>query len=299
MKFFIFFWFIAIVLLSYTNIGYADTKQHNIVEWKTKPNKKAKRSASKHTPSEHGVVRNLLYPFTLRVMYAPNYRFLTKKMRDSIEEANDNGVKLEVAQFFPITAGLEGEFAFNEWVSLAVGGSFSYHGKIMAIEWDNIKVKEQLSDREWEVYKSSLPDSKFTYHEFVVDSSLYFNVNNYFKIGAGVGLTFRNVHSDTSFTEKGNKYKKEGVSSVKRMLAHLALRRDFFLSRVGFGVGFNTILHFADIFDKQVEEKMYKDGKLQPEGTNNNTSNNEEKEKEEDDHDSYSVVLMPMIYIAF
>ena len=89
-------------------------------------------------------------------------------------------------------------------------------------------------------------------------------------------------------------YKDRGESTCKRVSAHLALRRDFFLPRVGFGVGFNASLALGDMLDLQQESKQYIDGKLQkPEKESVNTKDDDEEEG------IYSITLMPMLYVAF
>ena len=47
---------------------------------------------------------------------------------------------------FSIAAGLEGEFAFNNWVSLAVGGSFSWQRKFYTIKRSPAKEKIPKKD---------------------------------------------------------------------------------------------------------------------------------------------------------
>ena len=142
------------------------------------------------------------------------------------------------------------------------------------------------------------PDYDYKYYEFVVESSLYLNVKNYFKLGAGGGLTFANTILDIGFTEKGKKFKHEGEISWKRMSAHLALRRDFFWSRGGFGIGLNASIPLLIRFNEKEKIRRYVDGKLQKKDTETESSSDEDNDGD-DDRDFYSLMLMPMIYMAF
>ena len=285
---FFWWWMLGLVLLSLPSLGQAEQGWHTEVAQKTVKGKVAQRLPRKKMRSKHRSVHNMLYPFTLRLLYTPSYRFLTKKWRDDIEESNNEKSIMEIAQFFPIATGIEGEFAFNKWVSLAVGGNFSWHDNFMTLE---------ITDAAKEENKEGI-SSGFSqdYYEFAVGSSLYFNVYNYFKLGAGAELAFRNLQFNYSLTEKGKKSKIETEISWKRMSAYLALRRDFFLSKFGFGVGLNAGIPFADVFDREEEYKVYKDGEQKDIDIESDDSSREE---ENDDEDFYSVVLMPMIYVAF
>ena len=289
-----FYWslLLGLVLLSFPQRGQAEQEdQHTAVAQRVAKGKVAQRSPRAKMPSKNRRVHNMLYPFTLRVLYTPSYRFLTKNRRDEIEEHNNRNFIMEVAQVFPLAAGLEGEFAFNQWVSLAVGGNFSWHDKFLTLAITNAAKEKSKKDGE-----EAFPGFDYNYYELVLGSSLYFNVFSYFKLGAGVELAFSNVGLNGSGTEKGKKYRIEAEVSWKRMSAHLALRRDFFWSGLGFGVGLNASMPVADVFDKKEEYKVYADGK-QKEIENNNSSSS--KDEDDDDEDFYSVVLMPMIYVAF
>ena len=284
---------LGLVLLGLPQRGQADTSKHTVQ--KAAKGKGAKRSPRNKMRSKHGVTRSLLYPFTLRLFYAPSYRFLSKYMRDEIEESKDameSKIQFEVAQFLPISTGLEGEFAFNQWVSLAVGGSFTWQDEFMTYKPNSDAVKNIFKE------KGLQHSSKF--YEYVVGSSLYGNVFNYFKLGVGAELAFRNWNHLNSQTANGKKLEDRNEMTWKRVSAHLALRRDFFLSRVGFGVGFNVKLPFGGILDRQEESKNFIDGKLQkpePEGESSSSDNGDDDDLIEEG--IYSIMLMPMIYVAF
>lgn len=286
---------LSFVLLSFSHYGYAEQHQHRVaqqkshVKGKVKPHASRKKSAlNKGHPA---AVRNMLYPFTLRLLYTPSYRFLSKYTRDVVEESKNeegNKVSIDIAQFLPISVGLEGEFAFNQWVSLAVGGSFTWQDEFMTYEAHTDVVKDIFKQKEFNF------SSKF--YEYVVGSSLYGNMFDYFKLGVGAELAFRNWDHINSQTEKGKKLEERIEMTWKRVSAHLTVRRDFFLSGVGFGVGFNAILPLSDMLDRRDVSKRYIDGKLQKtEGDDSNTVGNDD----DDEEDIYSVMLMPMLYVAF
>lgn len=77
------------------------------------------------------------------------------------------------------------------------------------------------------------------------------------------------------------------------MSAHLSLRRDFFLSRVGFGIGLTARMHFTGMLDGKTEaERCVEGGGCETEI--------EYQDDNDDNNDGfYSLVLMPMIYVAF
>lgn len=283
---------LSLVLLGFSPYGHAQQQQDKVaqqtsrskdkVKGKVKPRVKKLRSKQIH---------NMLHPFTLRFLYTPSYRFLTKYMRDQIEESKDikeSKVSIEIAQFLPLSMGLEGEFAFNQWVSLAVSGSFTWQDEFMTAQPNSDELKKHFEEEGVHV------SSKF--YEYVVGSTLYGNIFNYFKLGVGAELAFRNWDHINSQTEEGVKLEGKYEMTWKKASAHLALRRDFFWSRVGFGVGFNASLPLGDMFDRQEETKQYIDGKLQkPEEENVIT-------KDDDDDDEeifYAITLMPMLYVAF
>ena len=129
-----FFWWMGL-LLSFATHGQAElptthNKQHTVAGQKLAKRKAAKKRArkkiGKRVRSKRRVARNLLYPFTLRLLYSPNYRFLTEELRE--ESPTERGKKIKYTQFFPIATGIEGEIAFNNWVSLAVGGKDTLTG---------------------------------------------------------------------------------------------------------------------------------------------------------------------------
>lgn len=130
----VFFCWMGLFLLGFATHGWASERQQlNVARTKSTKSKAAKKSVRRKGRSKRGTTRNMLYPFTLRVHYQPGYRFLTKEMRDNIDENKSEGVTVELTQFFPRAAGLESEFAFNNWVSLAVGGSFTWQDKFYTI----------------------------------------------------------------------------------------------------------------------------------------------------------------------
>lgn len=181
----VFFCCMGLFLLSFATRGGAERQQQTIAQQKSTKSKKAakrKRSLGRKVRSKRVTAHNLLYPFTLRVLYQPSYRFLTKDMSDAIYEDKQHEPTIEVVQFLPIAVGLEGEFAFNKWLSWAVEGGFSWQN-------DTFTLKDGIY---------------FDYHEFVLGSTLYV-VNDYFKLGSGLGLTFANMMTDASGSEDGKK----------------------------------------------------------------------------------------------
>ncbi len=236
--------------------------------------------ASSKKPRKNKGVRGPLYPFTLRLHYTPSYRFLSKKLQDDIAKAKNEGETMELAQFFPIAAGLEAEFAFNRRISLAVSGNFSWHDKLFIFK--NVPQNALQMDS--------------SYREFVGRSSLYFNIANYFKLGAGVGLSFITVKTHQDITEEGKKYEFKTETSTKEMSGHLALRRDFFWSQIGVGIGLNTSMPLTDMFDIKSESRL--DGKLFTEEEEENNNNGKDKD-DDDDRNLYSLILMPMLYLVF
>ena len=283
---------LGLVLFSFPHRLQAEQDQHTEVAQKTVKSKRAKKLPRKKVPRKHKSARNMLHPFTLRLLYTPSYRFLTEHVRDDIEKNKEASIITEVAQFFPIAAGLEGELAFNNWVSLAIGGSFIWRGEFIVLEL-TAAGKEKVKKG-----GSMFPDYDYKYYEFVVESSLYLNVKNYFKLGAGGGLTFANTILDVAFSEEGKNYRDEGEISWKRIFAHLALRRDFFWSHGGFGMGLNASIPLLIRFNEKEKIRRYVDGKLQKKDTEIGSSSNIDNDGN-DDRDFYSLMLMPMIYMAF
>ena len=292
---------LSLVLLGFSHYGYAEQHHHRVAQQKSRVKDKVKPLTSRKKISTKQrasvAVRNMLHPFTLRLLYTPSYRLLSKHMRDMVEESKDakqNKVSINIAQFLPISVGLEGEFAFNQWLSLAVGGSFAWQDEFMTYAAHTDVLKEVLEQQE--------QSSSIKFYEYVVEASLYCNMFDYFKLGAGAELAFRNLDFMGSFTERGKKYEDRGETTWKRVSAHLAVRRDFFLSRVGFGVGFNASLPLSDMLDRQEVDKRYIDGKLQQPKENSNTVDDNDDNGDNDDDEEkgvYSVVLMPMLYVAF
>ena len=217
----------------------------------------------------------------MRLLYSPSYRFLTEEQQDRIDEADEGDVTLKVSRIFPIATGIEGEFAFNNLLSLAVGGSFSYQGDIMTWEINDRKINQ--SEVEMEV----------DYYEFTVNSSMYANVNRV-KLGPGLGLTFANVTMDASLIDDNKKWELSSKFSYKRLSAHFSLRRDFFSTQsIGVGVGLTASMYLTDMFSRRVEQKSCEDG--------NDCETKTEDDDDFDDDESqgfYSVMLIPMIYLA-
>lgn len=287
------FWWIGL-LLGFATHGQAEAstthnKQHTVTGQKLAQRKAAKQTGKrkltrkkigKKVRSKSKVARNLLYPFTLRLLYSPNYRFLDKEFREQLGAGTAEGKKVKITQIFPIATGLEAEVAFNNWVSLAVGGNFSWHGNF------GFSYSDALRDEGI--------DTKSSYHGIIIESSLYANVNGYFKVGPGVGLALNRQTVNASRTaDDGKKQSILQTASWKRMSAHLSLRRDFLLGHgIGLGLGFNAIMHLADMFDLQAKTEQCVDG-------SDCETYTEKPEEDEDVSGLYSVVLMPVIYIAF
>ena len=267
---------LSFVLFSFSHYGHAS---------KGKVKSRAKKVRSKQ-------VHNMLHPFTLRLLYTPSYRFLSEYMRDGVEESKDrekSKASIEIAQFLPISMGLEGEFAFNQWISLALSGGFTWQKEFMTWQANSDELKKIFEEKGF--------NSSSKFYEYVVGSTLYGNMFNYFKLGVGAELGFRNWDHVNSQTEEKNKWEERHETTWKRVSAHLALRRDFFLARVGFGVGFNASLSLGDMLDRQMESKYYLDGKLQEQ------EEGDDVDKTDDDGDEdegiYAMMLMPMLYVAF
>ena len=282
---------LSIFLLGFSHFGHAEQHQHRVAQQKSYTKGKDKSHAShKKFSGKQGKAHNMLYPFILRLLYTPSYRFLSEYMRDTIDKSSDleeSKVSMEVAQFLPISLGLEGEFTFNQWVSLAVGGSFTWQDEFITYEHNSEKIKN--------IFKQKGIHSSSKFYEYVVGSSLYGNVFNHFKLGVGAELAFRVWDHISSQTEKGKKWEDKNKMTWKRVSAHLALRRDFFLSRFGFGVGLNASLPLSDMLDRQSENKRYIDGKQQKIEDSNTDDNGDD----DNDEGLYSVTLMPTLYVAF
>lgn len=273
---------LTLVLFGLSSQGWAESAQNDIAQRTSKSKSKARRTAKKlprvsHTP------RNFLHRFTLRLLYTPSYRWLSKQMRDDLEKNKEKGsYHDEVAQFFPLAGGLEGEFAFNTLVSLAVGGNFVQHSNFFVFDFGDSK--------EDEVFNFDC-----NYLEMNLWSSLYFNVRDYFRVGGGLDVSFHKFRMEFVGEEKEKQYKVATDMSWKQMSAHLALRRDFFLPRFGFGVGLNVSVPVVEHFGKDSEQKFYVDGEpREPEAT----SDDDEK-LQSDDYAIFAAVLMPMLYVTF
>lgn len=257
-------------------------QQHDTLAQR-KSTKARKKSAKRKARSKHMVASNKLSPFVLRVLYPPSYRFYTKKARDEIDEHKDRDMTLKLAQFFPIAAGIEGEFVFNNRFSLAVGGSFSWQGNFFSVEIDNLDREQAQKLKEAQVKIDT------NYYEFTARSALYVNANQ-FKLGPGIGLTFANMTVDTSGIEDEKKVEHSVKTSYKKVSALLSLRRDFFSTGgYGFGIGLTARIYLTDAFSIQIEETQCVDQECKT----------KTKTDDDDGPGFYSAVLMPMIYLAF
>lgn len=288
-----FLFFCGIWLLPSVTTEVLASEHYAIAKQKSPKNttrKKTKKIKSKRY-NRHTVARNILSPFILRLLYAPSYRLLTEGQRDNIDETNDEGkVTLKIARIFPIATGVEGELAFNDMLSVAVGGSFSYHGEFFSWETDDSEVKDRIQESEVKF--------DIDYYEFTINSSLYVNAN-YFKLGPGIGLTFVNVVLEDSMVEKDKKLEKTYKLGYKKVSAHFSLRRDFFSAQgLGVGVGLTASMYVTDILDQRLESKECIDGK----DCKTKTKTADDFDDDDDDKDNqgfYSAMLIPMIYFVF
>ena len=176
--------------------------------------------------------------------------------------------------------------------SLAVGGSFSYHGEIFSWEINDSVAKDRIQEVEAKLGSD--------YYEFAVNSSLYVNAN-YFKLGPGIGLTFVNVAMETSMVEKNNKLEETYKFGYKKVSAHFSLRRDFFSSQgLGVGIGLTASMYVTDMFDRRSKSKRCIDGKDCK--TKTKTADDFDDDDDDDDDNNqgpYSAMLIPMIYFVF
>lgn len=276
----LFFCGIGLLLPSVTDDVLAQ-EPYTIAQRKS-PNKTTGKKRKRR--NRHTVTTNILSPFILRLLYAPSYRFLTKEQRDNIDEANDeNDITLQVSRIFPIATGVEGEFAFSDMLSLAIGGNFSYQGEVFSWEAKDQKI-EKFKTIEMDV----------NYYEFTVNSSLYVNAN-YFKLGPGIGLTFAKITRDLSEIED-DKTEKTINFNYKKISANFSLRRDFFSPQgVGVGIGLTAKIYLTDMLDKRLESKECIGGKE----CKTETQTDDDFDKDEDNQGIYSSMLMPMIYLVF
>ncbi|MDE3269521.1 MAG: hypothetical protein OYH77_04470 [Pseudomonadota bacterium] len=290
---------LALVSLCFSQQGHANKRQHpdakqtkqiktakkaSSAKNKAKQTKKVKRSRpaigkarQQRLAKKRRKQTNLLHPVILRLAYTPSYRTLSKNLRDA---------DLPMKRLMPLSAGLEGEVAFSQWASLAVGGSFTYR--------DKINETDDPSSDEGTLMSHSFYDT-------IARAYLYGNVLNYFKIGAGGELAFRGVIMNAERTEDGKKQELKSDMTWKRAAATIALRRDFFLPRVGFGIGFNVSLSLGDMIDLGLTGKSYVDGKLEEshKASKKEIDDLKESDLEGVEEGLYAIVLMPMIYFVF
>ena len=280
---FLFFCTIGLLLPNVTNKMLA-SEHHTIAKRKSAKNTTRKNMRKKR--NEHTVTTNILSPFVLRFLYSPSYRFFTEETRENIDEFKDEGaVILKVARFFPISMGVEGELAFNNMLSLATGGNFSYHGEVSRWEAGHTEQKDAMKNAKfkWDI----------DYYEFTVDSSLYIKAN-LFKLGLGGGLTFTNTEIYNSIVENDKKFEQTQKNSYKKVSAHFSLRRDFFSAQgYGVGIGLTTSVYLTDAFGIRVKSEQCLDGK------DCETTTRTDKDFEDDKLGIYSAMLIPMIYLVF
>ena len=279
----LFFYGVGLLLPTVTTMVLA-TAQENYTIAKQKSAKKTKRK----NRNRHTVTSNILSPFVLRFLYTPSYRFFTKKLRKNIDKTNDEGaVILKVARFFPVATGIEGEVAFNSMLSLAVGGSFSYHGEFLGWEANNTKQRDAMKNAKfkWDA----------DYYEFTVNSSLYINTN-FFKLGPGGGMTFINKSWYNRIVENdGKKFEQTDKDSYKKLSANFSLRRDFFLPQgFGVGIGLTASVYLTETFGREVQVKQCMDGK----DCKTETKNDDDFDGD-DNQGIYSAMLIPTIYFVF
>lgn len=205
----LFFCGIGLFLSGVTTDTLAEHQHHTLAKRNHAKNKTRKKLAKKKANNKRTDANNILSPFTLRLLYPPNYRFMTKNMREEIDELKkDHEIIFKVSTIFPIATGIEGEFSFNSSISLAIMGSFSWQENFFTIEINDRK-KEKLDNK-----------LDIDYYEFTVNPSLYINAN-YFKLGPGVGLTFANISMNNSEIDNGKKIEQTAKVSYKKISAHL------------------------------------------------------------------------------
>ena len=290
---------VALLILGLFSIPQpGQAEQSKIAAQSATKSKKMGRRVRKKIRHRRKSPRNLLHPFTLRLLYTPSYRFLSKQMQTAITKNKDNDIKTEVVQFFPIAAGLEGEFAFNNWLSLVMGGNFSWQNKFITYNFD--KAIESAAAENVTVPPSSVPNFNYKYHELVAWTSLYFNAYDYFKIGGGVEIHFATLSmSAESSDPAGDTYKLSSEASRKRVSAHLALRRDFFLPHIGVGVGLNVSMPVTKTFARQTENRKYVNDKLvEDKGNAGDNTTSPSSSNDDDNEDIFKVVLMPVLYFT-
>ena len=170
----------------------------------------------------------------------------------------------------PFAGGIEGEVLFNNLLSLSLGGNFVWVDPI--VKDDN----EQQGD-----YSNN-------FKEINLWSSFYFNVKNYIKAGGGLTFSRRSLYTSV----EGDSYKKVEETTYHILSAHLDLRRDFFFTWGGFGVGLNIAMPLIDPFKASGKGENYENGELK---------HSVEKDIEDDDAEDlelFSFVITPMLYFA-
>lgn len=283
----LFFCGVGLLLSGVTTDVLAENRYDTLAQRKSA--KARKKSVKRKAHSKRIASSNKLSPFILRVLYPPSYRFYTKKTRDEIDATKDRGATLKLAQFFPIAAGIEGEFAFNNRFSLAVGGSFSWQDNFYTIEIGDLDREQAQKLKEAQVKNDT------SYYEFTISSALYVNANQ-FKLGLGIGLTFANITMDASGIEDEKKVEYSGKISYKKVSALLSLRRDFFSTGgYGFGIGLTAAYYLTDAFSARLETTQCVEGS----DCETKTYDDADDDADDDAPGFYQAVLMPMIYLAF
>ena len=210
--------------------------------------------------------RNLLYPFVLRVLYTPSYRLLSQHGKDV---ADDDG---EIVQIFPFAGGIEGEVLFNNLLSLSLGGNFVWVDPI--VKANNAKHREN------------------SLKEINLWSSFYCNVKNYFKVGVGLTFNRRSLSGSEIETDtQGTNHKEVKTITHHTMSAHLDLRRDFFFTWGGFGVGLNIAMPFVDSFNATETNEFYEKGELKK-----SAEKDIESEKTENKKWSFFLLSLPRCF---
>ncbi len=134
---------VGFVLLALPQHSSAEQNQHPALARRDAKTKAARRLSRKKLRKKTRVAPSSSHPFSLRVLYTPSYRFFTKQVRDGLEAINNIGaVTMDIAQFFPIAAGLEAEIAFNKRISLAVWGNFSWRDKFITYKYADSAVQD-------------------------------------------------------------------------------------------------------------------------------------------------------------
>ena len=256
--------FVMIAVVTDYSWASNDTLQHEVLAKKSV--RKKKSASTRQRKRKQKRERNLLHPFVLRLLYTPSYRLLSQHGEDV---AADDG---EVVQMFPFAGGIEGEVLFNDLLSLSLGGSFAWVEPIIEAKYAKFRENSLTEINMW--------------------SSFYCNVKNYFKIGVGLALNRRSVSGSEIEIEQNISHKQVTTFTYHNLSAQLDLRRDFFFSWGGFGVGLNIAMPIIDPFMASGKEEFYEGDKL-----------NRSDDKDVDDQqlerlEPFSLVITPMLYFA-